>query len=273
MNEAQSEYGPLFSQECLNLPLSWHNEFDSSWLKTHSASFHNKDHITAVERANTTYLERSNENNDPLNLRRDLKEWNKQNPDSQFTYDELKELMVLVARYHDTGNIISKLVVENGQLKPIYLPNYQAQGAEERSQEIIEVVIRNLNLPEDKKEKYLKLAKHLINETKFNPDNKESPFAVSMRFFDQIGNGLFNENPNMIEGLIEELISENPNAQINPYFFYNFTRLRPAQLGITDETMKTILEILDKTLPEEKQLPNEPVLASEFLSSLNARKT
>ncbi len=53
-----------------------------------------------------------------------------------------------------------------------------------------------------------------------------------MRILDQVGSSLFNDNPEYLEGLRNELLAGyNPSESIlepflNPYFFINFARLR-----------------------------------------------
>lgn len=124
---------------------------------------------------------------------------------------------------------------------------------------------------DDEKKRITALAQHLIAQTTPQPteNDKNTPFALMMRFFDQIGNGLFNSNPNMVGGLLEEMINENPETMINPYYFFNFTRERPTQLGINEKTLEEILGILDKKLPpEDKRYPNQQIKAAAFLDRL-----
>ncbi len=262
--------------DLFNLPLLWHDEFDRVWkseedhhwpLSGSRPSFHNKDHLEAVEAAIRAYFAGSNEENDPLNLRSDLKRWCEQFGE-EVTFAQLQEIMVLVARYHDVGNIMKEVRVEDGQFKPIFFDKYTAKDAEERSQEIISFILDNSNMDPNQKAKYKKLAVYLLGETTYSLTDKDKPFAIAMRFFDQIGNGLFSRvaKDEMILGLLAEMMGENPDVQINPHFFWNFVRARPAELEIDDNTLDKILIVLGKNLPEEDtRFPNQLMPATDFL--------
>ena len=265
------------SQQLLILPLKSHEEFDIHWREEgHRYSFHNRSHIEAVENAFFTYLSNFSQENDPLAIYEDLKKWNESHKEIEpINLYEFKEILRWAIRYHDTGNIAKEVEITEGQLTFKYLTDengkvkYTAADAEERSKKILEIAIRYTDMDDNKKQRYIALAQHLIEQTKFSltPENQNTPFARSMRFFDQIGNGLFNENQEMIIGLLEEMINEKPDAEINPYYFLNFTRLRPKELGIDEEQLNGILQILQRKLPpENSHYQNEKVKAKDFLN-------
>ena len=189
--------------------------------------------------------------NDPLGLMNDLAKWNKEHSDEQIEKSELPVVVSLAFACHDLGNIAEEILEEDGKVKLSFLLQYQTQGAEDKSQQIAEKVIKSSDIPEEQKRRFLPLVLHLINETKFQPDG-EALFGVFARVVDQIGNDLFSKNERRIYGLLEEMYAENLQAQFNTYFFFNFARKRFIQL-VPDETARNIILIIwNKKLPEEK---------------------
>jgi len=204
--------------------------------------------------------------NDPLGIMADLTKWNEQHPDGQIKQEELLTVIKLAFACHDLGNIAEKaLIGPNNETRLVFLSQYKADGAEDRSQEITEIVIKASPMPEEQKARFLPLIQHLINETKFMPE-KEAPFGIFSRVVDQIGNDLFNTNEERIVGLLEEMGAENPYAEFLPYFFFNFARERFGQLVPNDNERASILGIWGKELPEEKiGLSQEPIKVTEWL--------
>lgn len=244
--------------ELIKNQLELHKKFDSLVWKD-KESFHNAEHIRAVTEAATTYLDKSSRESDPLGVWRDLDAWNQQDPDIYVSDDEFRQIALFAIGLHDTGNF-SNLDESNIQ---IFLDKYTAAGAEERSKLILINVINNQSLDPKVKEKYIKLASDLIDQTKFA--EKLQFFGKFMKVVDQIGNDLFSKNEKRVTGLLNEMISENPNVMVNPYFFSNFVReILPKYL--TSEEISLLLVLWDKRLPEEVQKQNSKILAVDFLS-------
>jgi hypothetical protein len=217
--EKQGYRGEISSkaEKIIQLSFNFHKEFDRRWKeeKRHFASYHNRNHIQATIDAATQLINKAfNGEMDPLDLTKDLQKWNQANPNSQITGDEFLEVVRLAFSMHDLGNIASGVKVdEKGDLKPYYLDGYTAKGAEERSVKIAEEIVNNSGLDEEKKNRYLLLIKHLIEQTTFQPtdEDKNKPFATFVRVVDQIGGNLFNRQSRkeIVFGLIEEGIFEN----------------------------------------------------------------
>ncbi len=262
-NETSRLKEQLSPQEIWEKCLTWHDTFDSE-VWNNKDSFHNRRHIEAVVGAVKKYMDGCSRDDDPLELYKSLDLWNNSHPDLIIPEDELSEAIMFAIYTHDTGNIISFLSVRSGNIKPSFLPNYTAgkdvftgKVAEERSQAIAEFLINNSNLGEEKKQRYNQFVKHLINETKYMPEDQKSPFSVFMRVMDQIGNDLFSQNERRLLGLIYENGIENPFAEVNPYFFVNFVRERFKQLVTDENDRQRILEIWGKNLPDEVNVKNE----------------
>jgi len=248
-------------QEIIVQCLGWHDEFDQRWGKD---SFHNRHHIEATMKAASTLVAKAMEGNDPLGILQDLKDWNDKNPSSQVTNDELPTVVSLAFALHDLGNIASGL--KNGKIT--FLDKYQANGAEERSQEIAEEVINNSKLSSNQKQRWLPLIKHLIGQTTYQPQGQE-PFGLFARVADQIGNGVLNiKRDEMVDGLLNEMVGENPDATFKPYFFYNFVHERFPQLVPDEATREKILGIWQKNLPPKKEnLPSKEIKIRNWLEN------
>lgn len=260
--------------EVLELPLLWHDEFDTRWKPVHRRSFHNRSHIEAVQEASQTYLAQAGESRDPLGLFNSLARWNEIHPEARINREELSLVLKLVFRTHDLGNIMSHLNFDMGEFKPVYLEIYTAgpdgvtdKTAEARSQDIAEKLISVSNLAEDQKARFIPLVTHLIGLTEFKPGPiaQDEPFQVYIAVMDQIGNDLFSKNEQRVRGLIEEIKTEDPNAKIRPYFFFNFCRERLDQL-IPDKENQAVLfkQIWRKDIPPENpDYSNDPIKAAE----------
>lgn len=217
---------------------SWHDEFDR--IRKIETSFHNREHLKAVRLAAERLIDEK-EIRDPLNLKSDLKRWNELHPGQELTEDEFKEAVIIFVGLHDTGNIIEKL---DPNLVPLYNDKYKASDAEERSKEIARKVLED--------SKYLPLVEHLIDQTKYKLEYKDEdrnvPFAIFVAVVDQIGNDLLSDNPDRLAGLINEIKNEDPDRLIDPYDFYNFTRVRFPALAPDEAKRQEILGIWGKEI-------------------------
>jgi len=210
---------------------------------------------------------------DPLNLRKDLQNWNQANPNAQITKIEFLEVVRLAFSMHDLGNIACGVKVDGGDLQLDYLDGYRAEGAEERSIQIAREIIEKSGLDEEKKRRYLPLIEYLINQTVFKPqkpsqEDKNKPFYIFVQVVDQIGGNLFNtqSRKESVFGLVEEQVfeqdKEGKKFSFNPYRFFNFVNLRLPEL-VGEEKVDMIFESFEKKPPpiievENKQITIKP---------------
>jgi len=262
-------------QQCVG----FHSGFDQKWReKGHISSFHNQNHINATINAAVALIRKafSKEGSlDPLNLKGDFQRWNEIHPQSQITEYEFLEVVRLAFSMHDLGNIASGVRFdEKGELVLDYLDGYKAQRAEERSEQIAELLINNSGLEADKKQRYLTLIKYLIAQTTYEPnkEDKDKPLVIFARLVDQIGGNLFNNQTaqDNFFGLVEEGVFENGKILINPYRSFNFVNLRLSELVEDEEIRKQIFEAFGKEPPNnDERFRNEQiVIKKEELDSL-----
>ena len=246
--------------------LDWHNEFNrKKWKK--NPSFHNIHHAIAVMYSAQKLIQAALKGNDPLEIKNDLERWNRKSH-YQIEPKELTQVAILAFALHDTGNILKTIIIgPESKPTPQFLEKYTAEGAEERSQEIAEKLTGaySQKMPEENFSRFLPLIQHLINETKFNLEEK-APFGVFTRVIDQVGSNLFNTNTKRTSGLLQEIYKENPKTKFTPHHFFNFTRKRFEQLIPSKDKRNSILKIWGKKLPKEKTgLPQEPIEIGEWL--------
>jgi len=245
----------------VNKALNFHKEFDKKWRENYPYSFHNQYHIKACINSIKKLLEAALKGKDPLKIKEDLDKWNQEHK-SHITLEDFTLILILAFAFHDLGNIAE---VRDGEIT--FLDGYKSEGAEERSKEIA------LKLMEKKKIKreWQELILHLIEETKFNIEDVR-PFSILVRVIDQIGGNLFNEDKTRVLGLILELVREKGIFTFNPYNFFNFVRIRIEEL-ITQQEIKSVLEIWGKDLPKPIDLPQEditltPENVEEFIETM-----
>jgi len=205
--------------------------------------------------------------NDPLEIIKDLEAWNQDHPEAKISREELPFVVSDTFAVHDTGNIASRTKEVEGKLSLDYFKDgYRAKNAEARSQQIAEEVIKASGLPRDQKDRFLLLVNHLIGETKYLFD-KKTQFRVFMRVVDQIGNDLFSSNENRVTGLLMEMANEDPEAEFVPDLVFNFSRRRFAQLVPDEGARKAILAIWGKEMPDEiPNLQKEKVRVKDWLA-------
>jgi hypothetical protein len=230
----------------VNKALNFHKEFDKKWRENYTYSFHNQYHIKACIASIKKLLEAALKGEDPLRIRENLDKWN-QGHKSNISLKDFALILILAFAFHDLGNIAE---VRDGEIT--FLDGYKSEGAEERSKEIA------LKLMNGKiKKEWQELILHLIEETKFNI-TEERPFSILVRVIDQIGGNLFNDDRTRVLGLILELVKEKGRFTFNPYKFFNFVRVRIGEL-ITQQEIKSVLEIWGKELPKPIDLPQEDI--------------
>ncbi len=251
MEEGEIGKELLTSGEVLRLPFAWHDQFDRE-VWNGKPSFHNRDHIEAVGKASEIYLKRPKKEADPLRLEESLALWNKQNPEVCISESELPEVLRWAINTHDLGNIMSEVKAVAGTLTPVFLDNYTAKNAEQRGQDIAQVLIESSDIASEKKERFVPFVRHLIGETVYKMEDPNIPFALYMRMVDQIGNDFFSVNRKRVEGLLEEVRVELPEAEIVLYDCHNFSGKRLPQL-LPGENDQLVLQKIWKPLPSEKQ--------------------
>jgi len=266
----------LTANQALSLPFLLHEKFDKLWGR---ASFHNWHHVESVECAAFTYLENFDKDDDPLGIYIDIKRWNSLLPLVQRVgYEDFKKALLWAIRYHDTGNIIRKVKFVDGNLNLIYNiedgdVRYKVEGAEKRSMDIFETVVRQTDLTSGQIQKIIPLARYLIYHTRLNlaADERYKPFAVAMRFFDQVAGSLFCEvdREKMILGLITETAEEYPSKEICPNDYYNFVIVQAKKL--LGNCLKDTLSILGQEMPGfTTKFTNSPIAALDFLTALES---
>lgn len=240
--------------------LNWHKKFNQkNWNE--KPSFHDNEHVEAVLNSSQKIIDAIKSGHDPLKIKDDLKKWNSVQSEP-IDFQKFQRALKLAIYWHDLGNISQD--INEQQLD--FLQQYKAKDAEDRSQEIAKKIMQQSRFSNS--QELIPLITHLINETKFMK-NGEMPFANLMRVVDQIGNDLFSKNEERVEGLLMENFAENPQATFNPYFFFNFTKNRFAQLIPDQLTREEILEVFEKQLPEEKKVENRVIVVEDWLKENN----
>lgn len=252
--------------------LARHREFNQKYWQG-KESLHDAEHIEATMVAAEMLVEAALKGDDPLELTKDLERWNQAHPGAQVEKEELPEVVALAFACHDLGDIAEKAVTgPEGKVKLVYNDHYRAAGAEDRSQEMAEVVIRSLSGLGDKQARFIPLVRHLINETKYVPA-KSVPFMAFTRVVDQIGNSLFNKNSLFVIGLLEETRAESPLGKFPPALFFDFARRRFPDLVSAEGTRNSVLRIWEKELPEEKpDLAEDLQPIADFLDEYRAKQ-
>lgn len=208
----------------------WSREFEEQvWNRggERRPSFHNAGHLMDVGQAMGEYFE-TIEEADPLNVRREFMLWNQRHPEAYIYQGEQLEVFLLAAAIHDLGNFIGSLKAGS----PVFLDTYRAKNAENRSERLAEEIIANSGLEQSKKSRFLPLIKHLIDQSKYSQIPTAELFNRSMQVFDQIGSHAMHRDGAVerVEGLLWEMLGENPNTIINPATFFNFVPVRLPQL-------------------------------------------
>ena len=271
----------ILTEDILGMPLEWHGAFDSKKYREQE-TYHNSEHIRATEEAKDKYVQavRRDRENDPLRLMSSLDKWNRgKSSEMQVSEDELVVALKWVVRFHDVGNILRDVNIEDGEIKPVFLEKYTAgkddkteKVAEDRSRDIFGKVIRVLDMDEKKQQRLVPLVKKMIELTKPKKPNAETgvvdtsePFSAFMEVVDQIGNDLYSTNVNRVEGLMREIVAENPDAKIIPDRFVNYSRRRLPELLPEESDQEALLEIW-RSLPDEiSDLPTEKVRIDVYL--------
>lgn len=280
------------SENMLKDAYTLHSDFDSrKWVGRES--YHNSEHIRASAESADILFKSAEYGPDPLKLNEDLQKWNTSNPDNQIKdINELQKVFRIAFAAHDLGNIINGMGVEDGVLTANFHDKYTAASAEDRSMQFVELIINNeKDIDGADKARFILLAKHIINETRYDPPienranrpvedvNREIeehylnvPFARAARVIDQIGNDLFSQNPNRVIGLLEEMrLEKGENTQIDPYRFFNFVSIRFPQLVPDENARKALFKVWNREMPkEDNRYTTEAVSIGTFLDKAKA---
>lgn len=252
-------------EEIVSQCFAWHEEFDQKYWQG-KPSFHNKQHLQTTITAAELLIQAVSRGEDPLGMAADSQIWNEQHPQEQIKQEELPEIVRLALACHDLGNIMESVSVgQNRETRPVFLPAYRAGNAENRSIAIADEIIKSSRMPEDRQRRYLPLIRHLIDQTKFNV-SPEAPLGVFIKVVDQIGNDILNQDNNRVIGLLEEMMSEDPDRAFSPFFFFNFSSVVFSDLVASKETREKIISIWGKNLPEnQNDLPQNEVRIQAWL--------
>ncbi|PIS09423.1 hypothetical protein COT75_01955 [Candidatus Beckwithbacteria bacterium CG10_big_fil_rev_8_21_14_0_10_34_10] len=250
-----------FVSQCLN----WHQQFNRDvWGERES--YHDEVHIRATLLAGEKLIKAALKGNDPLNILKDLEKWNQDHPGLEIKEEEFMDVFKLAFAGHDLGNVAQGVSEKNGNLKLDFLAHYTAEKAEDRSQKIVKRILNASGIDQNKKERFLPLVLHLINETKYNFDGQDL-FAVFSRVVDQMGSTLFSVRgiKSDVVGLAQEMIVENPLVKITPNFSLNFFELRFKQLVKDEKTRESIKEIWGGKPPDKFEANKSLVKAADWL--------
>ncbi len=245
------------SKDILSFSLNLHSYFDENIWK--QKSFHNERHISAVTESAVKLVVAALNNNDPLNILGDLEQWNIQHPENTVQPEELEEVVRITFALHDLGNIISSVSYVDDQINVDFLPQYSGVNSEDRTQEIIPVLLEKFKV--DKKFNLIIL--HFISQTTFI--YQESLFGLFARVSDQIGrNSSFDD----LLGLVLEWNAENPDQEIIPDLFFNFQVRRLEQL-VPDDFQRIKVTNIFNFPPhvEIENLSTQGVPVKEWLDS------
>lgn len=271
-DELATDQEPINTPESMkHLAIKWHNEFDNEiWQRGHEtrrAAYHNQDHIQAVQEMGKKYLQQIDSDEDPLGVLTSINDWNSENPGDTITPEDVQNAFEWAAIFHDSGNIISSVENVDGVFIPNYLDKYTSKGAEQRSIDIAKKIILQTDIPTEEKDKLTKLSVHMIGETTYDGKDPDRPFAVFMRVMDQIASAVADQNERRIEGLLEEMIAEDPEATANPDDFINFFTRRLDQLIPEDKVRDDFLEVMGLKMPEEiVDLPTQETGLKQILA-------
>lgn len=145
--------------------------------------------------------------NDPTHFWESLTNFCKDNniPIEVFDNQTLETVMELFGMTHDLGNAFAGVRETENGLEFVCLKGkdgnnqFQKTGAEERSIEMTEAVVKHYLKDQDisgeKQNAIIKLVQTLTSETSFCISDRKKPFAIFSRMVDQIGQALVDEDP------------------------------------------------------------------------------
>lgn len=251
------------SDKLIQIAHELHGDFEKNKRKK---SFHNTDHIKAVESAVDATLGKI-DTDDPFGLNNALNSWNaRRSPERQATQVQMAMAIKIAVATHDLGNIVDTLGFADNGFVPRFNKSYKSSGAEDRSKHVARTLIMGMGFSDKTLNKVLPLVEHLIGETTYDFTGANTGFAPFMRTVDQIGNALYNPT-DFANNLLYEMVGENPEANFVPYDHFNFANDRFGYL-IPNEGMRTrILELWNKKLPKLNDgLSREPIRISDYLA-------
>lgn len=232
------------TNEVVGVCLDAHKRFDREvWAKEYS--FHDESHISSVIASSDILIDGVMSGDDPLDLLGDLDRWNVEHPQNVVNPSEIKDVFRLAFAMHDLGNIAEK-IDENGNF--VFLEKYVADKAEERSIGMVDKLLKVSGVKKEEADRLSPLIKHIIQNTVFDPEDREAPFAIYTRVTDQIGNNYFSGKNSFDRSLslATEIQNETKDKTFKPDEFINFTVWRFKAL-VPDEVKRAkILKIWNK---------------------------
>lgn len=251
------------SESLIEMAHQMHNDFENG---RRGKSFHNIDHIKAVEQAVDAVLQKI-DTDDPFGLNTALSSWNATRPPNlQVTQVEMGMAIKIATATHDLGNIIDSVGFTDNGFAPRFNKNYKSQGAEERSKQIVRTLMTGSEFSKKTLDRVVPLVEYLIGETTYDYNQTTVGFATFMRVVDQIGNALYNPT-DYANNLLHEMLAENPKAEFTPYDHFNFPNTRFEYLVPNKEKRNRILETWNKRMPKvDENLTRERIKISEYLA-------
>ncbi len=248
-------------------PLEMHYHFEQRQAPI--PGFHNQDHVMGAIEFALRYFAYSSEENDPLNIRRDKRHFERVLNVELSDEDFLTSVCVGLA-FHD----ICEIATGQDSLATIKLrddgyrgrrpleghPIAEAFSAGLAYEYVIENHTRSNAIA------VATLAHHIALQTTFSLPKNETPFDSFVRAADRYS-GLFNHNPAKDYGMICEIFAGNPEARVNLRDEYNFHQLHGREilhdptteadiltLVLQNETVESVLEVDELYPPEQVEL-------------------
>lgn len=259
-----------YTERVIENSLSTHKEFDRKWGKE---SYHNQEHIKAALKGVEKIVEKAKQGVDPLNLQKSLDKWNDDKGyvgDERIDIDMFLDIAKQAFAGHDKGNIMNE--------DESYLDGYVAAGAEDRAKEIFKHdTYTRTDIDKFTQDQYENLGNHLIEKTKFKymmtEEDFEEPFWQFVVAVDQLANGVYNENPNHVDGLIEEKAFESPSEKDSEYGYFNFNHWRSKMLIPDEEKCKQFYEeVLEIDMPTASENFSKTKMTFEELLEYRKKK-
>lgn len=185
-------------------------------------AFHGFRHFLNVAEAAKLFLATAQKTpvKDPTHFWADYESFCKEN---NFSFDvldndDLETSMELFGMIHDLGNAFTEVKETENGLEFVDLKGkdgknqFQKTGAEERSIEMTETVVKHYlkdqDISDEKQNAIIKLVQTLTSETSFCISDRMKPFAIFSRMVDQIGQALVDEDPDSYTTVQRLLLQE-----------------------------------------------------------------
>lgn len=262
-----------------------HARYDQLWWQ--KPSFHNDWHVGVNQEASNLLFKAAELDNDPCLVNPSLKAWNLKNS-ANLTLTDLEKIFELTFAWHDLGNILGKTtgVLKMADLKIDthdehfsivtslltqnefgYLDHYQAHDSQQRSSQLLEIVMNWAQIEPS----WQKLVLYLVQQSSWMYKDITEPFGLVWRVIDFCASGLWHPSQITLEVMVlTEWISEYPDKKINLEYDLNFCRNRIHEFFNNDQgSIESCLSILGKEIPIlNNQFKNQQFLITDALGLL-----